>query len=128
MFFYALEEKVMPFAKRNESGEIVALFAQASPEASEFVDVNLPEVRAFVGLSKSTPISPEIIEHLSSSDMHMVRVLEDLLEVLIANKVILFTDLPTAAQVKLLERRSARSKLTSTSDDLIANDSDAILI
>lgn len=118
----------MPYAMRNASGEIVALFAQASDNATEFVDVNLPEVRAFVGLSKSTTIGPEIIEHLSSSDMHMVRVLEDLLEVLIANKVILFTDLPTAAQVKLLERRSARSKLTSSSDDLIANDNDAILI
>jgi hypothetical protein len=118
----------MPYAMRNESGEIIALFAEQTEQAREFVDVNLPEVRAFVGLSKSTPISPEIIEHLSSSDMHMVRVLEDLLEVLIANKVILFTDLPTAAQVKLLERRSARSKLNNTPDDLIANDSDNLLI
>ncbi len=119
----------MPYAKRNASGQIIALFAAASDDAQEFVDVNQPEVRAFVGLSKSTPISPEIIEHLSSSDMHMVRVLEDLLEVLIANKVILFTDLPTAAQVKLLERRSARSKLMANNDDgLIANDNDAILI
>ncbi len=119
----------MPYAKRSASGQITALFADASDDATEFVDVNLPEVRAFVGLSKSTPISHEIIEHLSSSDMHMVRVLEDLLEVLIANKVILFTDLPTAAQVKLLERRSARSKLTVNGDNgLIANDNDAILI
>jgi hypothetical protein len=119
----------MPYAMRNANGQIIALFAEASADATELVDVNLPEVAEFLSLTKGAPSSPEIIEHLSASDISMVRVLEDLLEVLIAKKVILFTDLPTAAQKKLLERRSARSKLTINGDNgLIANDTDAILI
>lgn len=119
----------MPYAKRNEQGQVTALFAEQNEEAKEWLAADAWQVKDFLGTNMIDPEGDEIIEHLSVSDIRMVRVLEDLLEVLIANKVILFTDLPTAAQVKLLERRSARSKLTANNDDtLIANDSDAIMI
>jgi hypothetical protein len=39
-------------------------------------------------------------------------VLEDLIDVLITRGVIQFTDLPEAAQAKLLERRQTRATLT----------------
>lgn len=119
----------MPYAKRNEQGQIMALFAEQNDDAKEWLAADAWQVKAFLGINAIEPEGDEIIEHLSASDIRMVRVLEDLLEVLIANKVILFTDLPTAAQVKLLERRSARSKLTVNGDNgLIANDNDAIFI
>jgi hypothetical protein len=55
------------------------------------------------------------IEHssLEQSDMRLVRVLEDLIDLLIARDVIRFTDLPRAAQEKLLERRSMRQSLSA---------------
>lgn len=118
----------MPFAKRNESGEIVALFSEACVEANEWVDKNAYEVRAFLCLSKSNLANIEIIEHLTSSDMQLIRVLEDLLEVLIAKDVILFTDLPDAARAKLLERRSVRQKLGKTSDTLLNTDDESIIL
>ena len=40
--------------------------------------------------------------------MRLVRVLEDLIDLLIARDVVRFTDFPDAAQEKLLERRSMR--------------------
>lgn len=118
----------MPYAQRDAQGNLVALHAQPTPQATEWVDVTTEEVRQFVGLDHVPPISNEIIEHLSSSDMQMVRVLEDLLEVLIANKVILFTDLPMPAQVKLLERRSARRRLGNDDQNLVLNDDNQFLL
>jgi hypothetical protein len=94
----------MPYVKRDERGRIVAVdlqpgagleaVAPASPELLEFMQ------RA--GLEQST---------LQQSDMRLVRVLEDLIDLLIDRDVIRFTDLPLPAQEKLLERRSMRQSL-----------------
>jgi hypothetical protein len=43
--------------------------------------------------------------------MRLVRVLEDLIDLLITRDVIRFTDLPLPAQEKLMERRSMRQSL-----------------
>lgn len=48
---------------------------------------------------------------LSETDIGLVRVLEDLIDVLISKGVLQFTELPAAAQAKLLERRTARAGL-----------------
>lgn len=48
---------------------------------------------------------------LSDTDLGLVRVLEDLIDVLISKGVLQFTELPAAAQAKLLERRTARAGL-----------------
>ena len=48
---------------------------------------------------------------LQESDMWLVRVLEDLIDLLIDRDVIRFTDLPLPAQEKLMERRSLRQTL-----------------
>jgi hypothetical protein len=49
---------------------------------------------------------------LSQTDSDLARVLEDLIDALITRGVIQFTDLPQAAQDKLLERRETRANLT----------------
>lgn len=56
---------------------------------------------------------PDKVNALSQSDTSLVRVLEDLIDVLITRGVIQFTDLPEAAQAKLLERRETRASLTN---------------
>lgn len=48
---------------------------------------------------------------LAQTDTSLVRVLEDLIDVLITRGVIQFTDLPAAAQAKLLERRETRASM-----------------
>lgn len=58
-------------------------------------------------------IQPDKVNALSQSDTSLVRVLEDLIDVLITRGVIQFTDLPEAAQAKLLERRETRASLTN---------------
>ena len=55
---------------------------------------------------------PDQANALSQTDIGLARVLEDLIDVLITRGVIQFTDLPDAAQAKLLERRQTRASLT----------------
>lgn len=50
---------------------------------------------------------------LNQTDVGLVRVLEDLIDALITRGVIQFTDLPQAAQAKLLERRQSRANLAN---------------
>lgn len=69
----------------------------------------------------------ENAEALSQSDAAIARVLEDLIDVLITRGVIQFTDLPAAAQTKLMSRREARARL-SDSLQLLPQDRDSGLI
>ena len=94
----------MPYVKRDEQGRISA--------------VNLDPGE---GVEELAPHSPELLEFmhkmgmeqgaLQESDMRLVRVLEDLIDLLIDRDVIRFTDLPLPAQEKLMERRSMRQTL-----------------
>jgi hypothetical protein len=54
------------------------------------------------------------VDALSQSDAAIARVLEDLIDVLINKGVIQFTDLPEAAQNKLMTRRQTRAKLNNS--------------
>ena len=62
---------------------------------------------------------PEGLAALRASDLEVVRVLEDLIQVLIEKGVIQFTELPEPAQKKLLQRKRLRrsSDLTLFDDD-----------
>ena len=66
------------------------------------------------------PVPPKL---LSETDADLVRVLEDLIDVLITRGVIQFTDLPEAAQAKLLGRRQTRATLTHRLELLPDDDS-----
>lgn len=97
--------------RRDAEGRIVALAQQAlngqEMQASDWqsVGVDDPDVAAFMH-SVSGVANP-----LSETDGSMARILEDLINVLIQRGVMQFTDLPQAAQVRLLERSQTRSHL-----------------
>lgn len=94
----------MPYVKRDEQGLITTIKLEAGEDMEE-VPSSSPELLDFMrrmGLEQST---------LQQSDMRLVRVLEDLIDLLIDRDVIRFTDLPLPAQEKLMERRSMRQSL-----------------
>lgn len=66
---------------------------------------------------------PSQTNPLSQTDADLARVLEDLIDVLITRGLIQFTDLPQAAQAKLLERRQTRANLTHRLELLPDDDS-----
>ena len=94
----------MPYVKRDELGQITS--ASLGPaQGLDELPAGSPELLEFMrrmGLEHST---------LEQSDMRLVRVLEDLIDLLIDRDVIRFTDLPLPAQEKLMERRSIRQSL-----------------
>ncbi len=98
---------------RNAEGHVEAHTRQAitAQEAQEdgweAVAPTDAEVAAFMG-EVSNQANP-----LRQTDAGVVRVLEDLVDVLINRGLIQFTDLPEAAQAKLLERRQTRATLTN---------------
>jgi len=64
---------------------------------------------------------------LSETDTGLARVLEDLIDVLITRGHIQFTDLPEAAQAKLLVRRQTRASLSHRLD-LLPDEGDSGLL
>lgn len=98
--------------RRNAEGRIVDLTRQGLSAQEIQADgwQEVPAADADVALflhgggSQANP--------LSQTDAGLARVLEDLIDVLINRGLIQFTDLPHAAQSKLLERRQTRAHLT----------------
>ncbi|WP_286237408.1 hypothetical protein [Neptuniibacter halophilus] len=95
----------MLYAIRNDEGRIVSLSETLQPGA-EPVDIKNREVLDFLSINDEE-FSPE--EFLARSDMAVARIFEDLVDVLIAKNLIMFTDLPEMAQKKLLSRKLARN-------------------
>jgi len=106
------------YVKRDKEGRIEAVSRQATPEISETIDDTDPELSAFLRGG-----DPEGLAALRASDLDVVRVLEDLIEVLIEKGLIQFTELPEPAQQKLLKRKRLRR-----SSDLTLFDEDEGLI
>ena len=95
----------MAYILKNAQGEIVAVSATESlgpdwlmieDDAQDYLD--------FLerSLAKSDPFR--------ESDIHLARVLEDLITLLTERNIIRFTDLPLAAQKRLNDRASMRKK------------------
>lgn len=95
----------MPFVKRNDSGAIVAVFRQPVQDGLDELDPHDPELTDFL---YDTVFDLAARKEWIESDLGLVRVLEDLVQVLIDKGVIMFTDLPDAAQEKLRGRSGFR--------------------
>lgn len=107
----------MPFVQRNFQGEIVAMFATAQPQASEWLDAQAAEVRAFVGEASPGPTAA-----FGNLDSDFIRVLEDVIDALIDKNLLRLTDLPLEAQRKLLARKDLRQHLRGRLDLLPGDD------
>lgn len=105
----------MLYVKRNITGQIEALSNHQSPEFSEQLSLDSEELVAFLSDEERQNLAKE---HLHHSDFSMVRILEDLIEVLITKNIIQFTELPDGAQDKILARKKLRNLLS----DLVNTD------
>ena len=98
----------MTYAKRNADGVIVALFDRDEGQGLESVKYSDPDVVRFLTGSDTRH---ETLAFLRQSDLDLVRVVEDLVELMVDKDLILFTEPPDAAQEKLLGRKQARESL-----------------
>lgn len=119
----------MPFIKRGTTGEVIALFRERAAEAGEYLPPTHPEVQQFIGLEQVVQGSagqPESRQYMASSDLEMIRVYEDLVDILISKHVVVLTDFPQAAQEKLMRRKRLRSSFSSLTEALAGEDDEGI--
>jgi hypothetical protein len=104
----------MPYVQRDETGKVVALSSietDATPEWVADGDHDLNDFLLDMALGKEA-VDTTAVRALNESDLAMIRVVEDVIDLLIDQNLLRFTDLPPAAQDKLMERRSLRQTLT----------------
>lgn len=98
----------MPYIERDNENQVVAIYAEAPSEDSEYLETSHPDVIKFLNANAD---EEHALQFLTGSDYELVRVLEDLIELLMDKNLVLFTELPVAAQRKLVRRRKARQNL-----------------
>jgi hypothetical protein len=97
----------MLYAMRDADGRVLRIARGSAPDEPGWqpVAADDPTVREFLGAIE-THANP-----LAETDANLARITEDLIEVLIDKGVLQFTDLPVAAQNKLLARRHTREQM-----------------
>jgi hypothetical protein len=61
----------------------------------------------------------KVKQALSATDNDMVRVIDDLVDLLVANQVLIFTELPERVQTKLLARKQLRKDVNALQNLMI---------
>lgn len=97
----------MLYVKRDAWGNLQQV--EAAPFAGMDGELAADSLEAQAWYANQT-VESSLLQ-LKQSDLDMIRVLEDLITVLIRNGVVRITDLPEAAQSKLVGRSKARDAL-----------------
>ncbi len=107
----------MLYIKRSEKDEILEIDFSPS-EGLEEISLHDPKLALYIQNSEN---GDEIIQKvLNNLDLSMVRVIEDVIDIMIDKNIMLFTDLPDAVQNKILFKKTIRSisnKNTSIIED-----------
>ena len=107
----------MLYVERDKVGNIIALHIKPEPHAREQKAIMDEEILEF--LNKSVESDPWV-QLLSLSDIGIIRILEDLIDLLIKKNVFMLTELPPEAQKKISERKRVREKIGP--DNLMVDD------
>ncbi|MCZ2723399.1 hypothetical protein O1D97_17735 [Marinomonas sp. 15G1-11] len=106
----------MLYAKIDEHGVIIDVSTEQSDEYRKLVAPNDPNVTQILEDKISNTQAQGM---LSNSDSDMMRILEDLIDLLTEKRLLQFTELPIAAQKKILSRKWVRGLHVSNDDNLI---------
>jgi len=101
----------MLYAEYDEDGIIVAV--RNSPTETDQEPIAETELARFLGDHDETGSYQSILTLLDSK---IIRVLDDLIDLLVKKDIIMVTDLPEEAQVKIGERKRIRLRLKETND------------
>lgn len=99
----------MVYVKRNSAGGIIAISKHTDPDFKESLPLDHPEILHFLTTDEVSLLAKS---YLNESDTEMIRVLEDLIEILVTKSIIQFTELPETAQEKILKRKQFRALIT----------------
>ncbi|PAV46664.1 tryptophan synthase subunit beta [Pseudomonas sp. HAR-UPW-AIA-41] len=97
----------MFYVQRDASGHLQRVEVAPFEGMSETLTAEAHEIQAWFA---NQDVESSLLQ-LKQSDLDMIRVVDDLVHLLIIKGVIRITDLPPAAQAKLLTRSQARESL-----------------
>ena len=119
------------FIRRDDQGRIIAISQACDAQFTEPMKDQAREVMDFLSNAMQQPsgITTEQthFQALKHSDTDLIRVIEDLVDILNERGVIRFTDLPQEARSKLMNRKSLRSKANELSN-LLDDEDDSLNI
>ena len=101
----------MPYVRRDAQGSLVSLHRDADDTAAEWLANDDAQVMALLGQGTAPGFD--------QLDADFIRVLEDLIDALLRQRVINITDLPPAAQRKLYSRKDHRAPTALTELNLL---------
>lgn len=106
----------MPYVQRNQVGAIVSLTALPVSDKDQFVLPDDPEIIQFLShpMVAGDNLHDKTGLELFTADLKLIRVVEDLIDLLTAKGVIMFSELPAIAQEKILCKRTARKQHVSS--------------
>ncbi|MBA0208121.1 tryptophan synthase subunit beta [Pectobacterium brasiliense] len=113
----------MFYIQRDSDGHLMKVEKSPFPEMNGELSDDSREVQAWF---RSHQAAMSSLQQLRQSDLEMVRVLEDLIQVLIQKGVVSITDFPQAAQLKLINRAQAREALNGGLNKLIGDDEETM--
>lgn len=111
------------FVKRDERGWIIDASLDAQAGYHEQLADDHPELLDW-GRQQAALAS---LQRLRDSDQDLVRVIEDLVDVLLQRGVIRITDLPEAAVAKLDRRSQARARLSELANLIDQDEGDPLI-
>ena len=112
----------MLYAKLDSQGNILDVKTSPDEEYDVLVAPDNPIVANLLAEKLDEKTSQDL---LYSSDQEMMRVLEDLIDLLTEKRLIQFTELPTAAQKKILSRKWVRNMHNSGDNQITDEDNDS---
>jgi hypothetical protein len=115
----------MPYARRDDSGKIIALL-QTAEDDTVYIPVDHPDVVTFLHHNPFAGVTGNEMDQLSAdmldSDIKMIRVIEDVIDLLISKNIINLFELPQPAQEKILSKRGRRERLFGSGGSIIGDE------
>lgn len=109
----------MFYGERDKDGKIIAIRKDPGREEDNLTPVSEQELQEFLASEQDHGTYQALLEE---ADKKMIRVLDDLIEVLVRNNVIMLTDLPEEAREKLGNRKDVRRRMQEDGANLTVDD------
>jgi len=93
------------YIKRDKDGQICAIYSEKTASVNEQIDIDNPEFGNFL-----MHCDKELHLKFLQSDLQLIRVLEDVIDILMDKNIITITDFPQPVIDKLLARQAFRKR------------------
>jgi hypothetical protein len=108
----------LPYISRNDEGVIIEIHQSPPKENATWLEMNAPEMVEFLQQIETMSQARQVLSH---TDTEMVRIIEDLIDILVEKQCFTYTELPEAVQKKLGTRKKIRDDM-QVLDNLIDDD------